>query len=57
MLALGLVFAAMTIAWLSAYAIAVARAGDFLRRRRVARAIDAACGTVLIALGLRLARD
>jgi threonine/homoserine/homoserine lactone efflux protein len=55
MLALGLVFCTLTLAWLSAYAVAVARAGDLLRRPRVRRALDAATGAVLVALGLRLA--
>ena len=34
LLGLGLVFCLMTLAWLTAYAFAVARAGDFLARRR-----------------------
>ena len=55
LLALGLVFATMTLLWLSAYAAVVARAGDFLRRSRVRRALDAALGVVLVALGVRLA--
>ena len=55
MLALGLVFCAMTFVWLTAYAAAVDRAGHVLRRAGVRRALDAATGTVLIALGLRLA--
>ena len=54
LLGLGLVFCAMTLAWLSAYAAAVARAGDLLRRSRVRRALDAVTGTVLVALGVRL---
>jgi threonine/homoserine/homoserine lactone efflux protein len=55
LLVLGLIFCAMTLAWLSAYAFAVARAGDFLRRSRVRRAIDGLTGIVLVGLGLRLA--
>jgi threonine/homoserine/homoserine lactone efflux protein len=55
LLALGLLFCLLTLAWLSAYAFAVARAGDVLRRGRVRRAIDAVTGTALVALGLRLA--
>src|SRR5215216_6092342 len=55
LLALGLLFCALTLAWLSAYAALLARAGDVLRRPRVRRAIDAVCGTALIALGARLA--
>jgi threonine/homoserine/homoserine lactone efflux protein len=54
LLGLGLVFCALTLAWLSAYAVAVARAGDLLRRSRVRRALDAVTGTVLVALGVRL---
>jgi len=55
MLALGLVFCTLTLGWLSAYAAAVARAGDVLRRPRVRRAVEAATGAVLVALGLRVA--
>jgi threonine/homoserine/homoserine lactone efflux protein len=55
LLALGLVFCSLTLAWLSAYAFAVARAGDVLRRPRVRRAIDGITGTALVALGVRLA--
>ena len=55
LLALGLVFCLLTLAWLSAYAVVVARAGDLLRRGRLRRALDAATGAVLVALGLRVA--
>jgi threonine/homoserine/homoserine lactone efflux protein len=57
LLVLGLVFAAMTFSWLSAYAFAVARAGDVLRRPKVKRAVDAVVGAVLVAFGLRLAAE
>lgn len=57
MLALGVVFAAFTLAWLSAYAAAVAKAGSALRSRRVRRMLDAVTGTTLVAVGLRLASD
>ena len=57
LLALGLVFCTMTLVWLTAYAVAVARAGDFLRRQRIRRAIEAVTGAVLVALGLRLATE
>jgi threonine/homoserine/homoserine lactone efflux protein len=53
--ALGLLFCALTLTWLSVYALAIARAGDVLRRPRVRRAIDAVTGTALVALGVRLA--
>ena len=55
--ALGLVLCGLTLVWLAAYAVAVARAGDLLRRPRVRRAIDAGTGAVLVALGLRIAAD
>ena len=57
LLALGLVFCAMTFVWLAAYALVVARAGDVLRRLRVRRVLDAVVGAVLVALGLRLAAE
>ena len=55
LLGLGLLFCAMTLAWLCAYAGVVARAGDALRRPRVRRTLDALTGGVLVALGVRLA--
>ncbi|WP_119418437.1 LysE family translocator [Desertibaculum subflavum] len=55
--ALGLVFSLMTFLWLVFYAVVVAKAGDLLRRGRVRQAIEAVTGTVLIALGLRLAAE
>jgi threonine/homoserine/homoserine lactone efflux protein len=57
LLALGLVFCSLTLIWLSAYAVAVARAGNFLRRPAIRRVLDAATGLVLTALGLRLATE
>ena len=54
---LGLVFSAMTFTWLTGYAFAVAKAGDFLRRTRIRQALDRVTGTVLIALGLHLAAE
>jgi threonine/homoserine/homoserine lactone efflux protein len=55
MLALGLIFCTLTFLWLTAYAAAIDRAGHVLRRTGVRRALDAVTGTVLVALGLRLA--
>jgi threonine/homoserine/homoserine lactone efflux protein len=52
---LTLVFIAMGLAWLTAYALLVARVGGLLRRRTVQRVVNAAVGTVLAAFGLRLA--
>ena len=57
MLALGLVFASITLAWLTLYAFAVARAKALLLRTRVRRALDALAGLVLVAVGLRLASE
>ncbi|HUH21395.1 MAG TPA: LysE family translocator [Gaiellaceae bacterium] len=57
MLALGLVFATLTLVWLSAYAVAVAKATNFLQRSWVRRALDAVTGLVLVALGLRVATE
>jgi threonine/homoserine/homoserine lactone efflux protein len=57
LLVLGLVFASMTLTWLTAYAFAVAKAGDVLRRPRVRRVIDAVVGAVLLAFGVRLATE
>ena len=55
--AFGLLFCTMTLLWLSAYAVVVARAGDFLRRARVRRWIEGATGAILVTLGLRLAAE
>jgi threonine/homoserine/homoserine lactone efflux protein len=57
LLALGLIYSALTLSWLVGYAVVVARAGDLLRRERVRRAIDAVMGTVLMAFGIRLATE
>ena len=57
MLALGLVFATLTLVWLSAYAVAVAKATNFLQRSWVRRVLDAVTGLVLVALGLRVATE
>jgi threonine/homoserine/homoserine lactone efflux protein len=57
LLALGVTFCVMTLVWLTAYSIVVARAGGLLRRARVRRAMEAVTGTVLIALGLRLSTE
>jgi threonine/homoserine/homoserine lactone efflux protein len=57
LLFLGLVFACMTLIWLSVYAIAVAKARAVLLRSRVRRALDAVTGAVLITFGVRLASE
>jgi threonine/homoserine/homoserine lactone efflux protein len=57
LLALGLVFCSLTLVWLTAYAVAIARAGDALSRPGVRRALEGVTGAVLLALGLRLATE
>jgi threonine/homoserine/homoserine lactone efflux protein len=54
---LGSIFAVMTLAWLSAYTVALSAAGSFVRRRAIWRAIEAITGAALVALGLRLAAE
>ena len=57
LLLLGVIFCSMTFGWLSFYAVVVARVGDFLRRDRMRRALEATTGLVLIGFGLRLATE
>jgi threonine/homoserine/homoserine lactone efflux protein len=57
LLAFGLVFCALTFAWLSAYAVVIAKAGDIMRRRTIRRMVDAVTGVVLVAFGARLASE
>jgi threonine/homoserine/homoserine lactone efflux protein len=56
LLALGLLFCSMTLAWLTLYAIAVARVRQLLAGP-VRRAIDAVTGIVLVLFGIRLAAE
>jgi RhtB (resistance to homoserine/threonine) family protein len=56
-LILGLLFAAMTLAWLVAFAVMASKAGGLLTRPRVKAGLDRLTGVVLIALGLRLATE
>jgi threonine/homoserine/homoserine lactone efflux protein len=57
LLTLGLLFAAMTLTWLSVYVLVVAKAGDVVRSGPVRRAIETVTGIVLVVLGGRLATD
>lgn len=57
LMVLGLTFSVVTLTWLTAYAFAVAKAGDVLRRSGIRRAIEGVTGAVLIAFGLRLASE
>lgn len=54
---LGVIFAALTLAWLTAYAVVVAKAARIFRRRRLQRDLEALAGVVLVGLGLRVATD
>jgi threonine/homoserine/homoserine lactone efflux protein len=55
LLALGLLFCAMTLTWLAGYAMAIAKAGQVLARPRIRRALEGLMGAALVALGIRLA--
>jgi threonine/homoserine/homoserine lactone efflux protein len=57
LLGFGLLFCAMTFAWLCVYSAVVARAGRALNRPRIRRALDALMGAVLVALGVRVAAE
>jgi threonine/homoserine/homoserine lactone efflux protein len=57
LLALGVGFCSLTLVWLTAYAVAVARAGGILHRPAVRRALEGLTGAMLVALGLRLATE
>jgi threonine/homoserine/homoserine lactone efflux protein len=55
--ALAGIFVAITLIWLTGYALAAAAAQKFLRRDRVQRATRAITGTALVGLGVRLAAE
>jgi threonine/homoserine/homoserine lactone efflux protein len=57
LLPLGLVFCLMTFGWLSLYAGVLHRLGPIMQRSRVRRTLDAVSGTVLVALGIRVATE
>ena len=50
-------FCSLTLAWLTAYAIAVETAGDMFGRSGIRRSLEAMTGAVLVALGQRLALE
>ena len=54
---LGMVFCLMTFGWLSLYAVVLNKVGPFLQRSQVRRTLETVTGTVLVALGLRLATE
>jgi threonine/homoserine/homoserine lactone efflux protein len=47
----------MTLAWLTGYAVAVARASEFFTRPGIRRGLEGLMGTALVGLGLRLATE
>src|SRR5262249_34048867 len=55
LLAFGLLFATMTLTWLTVYAVVVTHAQRALVRGRVRRTLDAVTGLTLVAFGARLA--
>ena len=57
LMSLGLVFSLMTFLWLAAYAFVIAKAGEVLRRPTVRRWIEGVTGTLLVALGVRIAAE
>ncbi len=52
---LGLAFCTMTFVWVTADAVFVAKAGNFLRRPRIRRSLESIAGLALVGLGLRIA--
>jgi threonine/homoserine/homoserine lactone efflux protein len=54
---LGLLFCAIGLSWLTAYTLAIARIGDFLRRPRTRRILEGVTGVVLVGFGIRLAAE
>jgi len=57
LLFLGGTFAALTLLWLAAYAMALGHASGFLRRPSVRKTLDRFTGVVLIGFGVRLALE
>jgi threonine/homoserine/homoserine lactone efflux protein len=54
---LGIVFAGLTFTWLASYALALARLGHLLDQPRIRRPFEAIMGSLLVALGIRLAAE
>lgn len=54
---LGIVFSGLTFVWLSFYAMALSKLGHLLDRPRIRRPFEAIMGSLLVALGLRLAAE
>jgi threonine/homoserine/homoserine lactone efflux protein len=56
-LVLGIAFELLTVAWLLSYGTAVARVGEVMRTPGVRHFLERLSGTVLVALGLKIAYD
>ncbi len=54
---LGVIFSAMTLAWLTLYAVVIASLGDAFRRSAIKRAIEGLMGAALIGFGVRIAYE
>jgi threonine/homoserine/homoserine lactone efflux protein len=54
---LGLVFSSLTFLWLAFYAVMLAKIGHALNRPRIRRPFEAVMGSLLMAVGLRLALE
>lgn len=54
-LLLAAIFIGMGLVWLTSYALLIAKVGALLKRSAVRRVLNAVTGTVLTALGVRLA--
>jgi threonine/homoserine/homoserine lactone efflux protein len=57
LLALGINFSVLTVAWLTGYAVAVERLGRLLRRAAVQRVMQGLLGAVLVGLGVRVGAE
>ena len=53
----GLLFSALTLAWLTLYTLAVAKARNVLSRQRVRRVMESVTGLALVGFGIRLATE
>lgn len=54
---LGVIFATLTLVWLTAYAFVVAKAARVFSRGRLQRNLEGLAGATLVALGVRVATD
>jgi RhtB (resistance to homoserine/threonine) family protein len=57
LVALGVMFSVMTLAWLTLYATVIASLGHAFRRSRIKRAIEGVMGAALVGFGVRIAYE